>query len=523
MDQLVTLPRVIVEVNGAPLSPNEAGALVAVRVHQRLSLPTLGELAFLDPEGQVAEATTLSPGSSLRIAIEEEHAPLFVGEVTAVDYEYGPSHAREVRVRGYDLLHRLRKRQPVGAHVQVTVVELVRALVSDLGLAVEAVETGPIWQKLVQYRQSDLELMTEVADRCGLYLALRDEILHLLTLEGLGDPVPLMLGESLLEARVVVNADPACRSVKASGWNPWRAQPHQGHANEPRLGRRVATEVPPTRVGGSGERNLVDETIQDDGQAEIMAQAELDRRVAGEVVLWGVAEGNPFLQPGTPITVAGVGDSLAGRYVLTAVTHTIDHRKGFVSEIDTAPPPPRPRQRNTLSTLGHVTRVDDPEELGRIRVSLPNYDDVETDWLEVVLPAAGADKGIVALPDVGDRVFVLLGRDDPAQGVVLGGLYGVQAPPDTGVKDGAVRRYNFRTPGGQHVRLDDDKKTVHIRDSGGNYVQLSPGKARLENSDGSYIELAREKVMIHAEVGLEIEAPGQSVVIRGQSIDFERA
>lgn len=518
MDQLITLPRVVVEVDGAPLSTNEARALASVRVQQRLSLPTLCELTFLDPE-----MVELSPGCALCVAVEKHDEPLFSGQVTAVDYEYGPSNARTVRVRGYDLLHQLRKRQPVRAHVQLTLVELARALVSDLGFAVEAVEPGPLWHRLVQYRQSDLQLMTELAERCGLYFTLRGDTLHLLSLQGFGESLRLRLGESLLEARVVVNSDPTCRSVAISGWDPWRAESHRGRAADPRVGRRIGAEVAPTRVGGTGERNLVDETVQSDSQAEALAQAELDRRVAGEVVVSAVADGNPRLQPGTPIEIEGVAESLAGRYVLTAVTHTLDHHKGFISTIETSPPPAYSRQRGTLSTLGVVTRVNDPDGLGRIRVSLPNYADIETDWLEVVIPGAGADKGIIALPDVGDRVLVLLARDDPAQGVVLGGLYGVQSPPDAGVTNGTVCRYTFQTPGGQRVRLDDEHKTVRIDNSAGDYVQLSPGTVRLANSDGSYIELSEKKLLIHAEVGLDIEAPGQPIVIRGQSIDFEKA
>ncbi len=100
--------------------------------------------------------------------------PLFVGEVTAVDYEYGPARQRVVRVRGYDFLHRLRKRQPVGAHVQLNLNELAQALVADLGLSVEAVDPGPLRQNIIQYNQSDLDLMTQAAERCGLYFTLRD-------------------------------------------------------------------------------------------------------------------------------------------------------------------------------------------------------------------------------------------------------------------------------------------------------------------------------------------------------------
>lgn len=104
------------------------------------------------------------------------------------------------------------------------------------------------------------------------------------------------------------------------------------------------------------------------------------------------------------------------------------------------------------------------------------------------------------LPEIGDPVLVLFDPDDPAQGVVLGSLYGVD------VKDRAVRRYTLLTPGGQRLQLDDENKLL-----------------RLENTDGSHVELGPKTVRLHATVDLEIEAPGRRVTIRGNAIDFERA
>ena len=65
------------------------------------------------------------------------------------------------------------------------------------------------------------------------------------------------------------------------------------------------------------------------------------------------------LRPGTPVQVTGLLDRLAGRYVLTSVTHTIDSRRGFVSELSSVPPPARERARGAVAVLGEVTRDRD--------------------------------------------------------------------------------------------------------------------------------------------------------------------
>ena len=101
--------------------------------------------------------------------------------------------------------------------------------------------------------------------------------------------------------------------------------------------------------------------------------------------------------------------------------------------------------------------------------------------------------------------------------------YGTTPPPDAGVNDGAIRRYNIQTPGGQRISLDDDENSVRINTGEDTFIEFSPGTARLENSGGSFVELSGNQLVIHAEVDLQIEAPGKSIVIRGKSIDFESA
>jgi len=504
MSAIVAIPHVVVELEGAQLADNALRTLTRVLVQQRLSVPTLCELTFEDPAGAIAQA--YAPGSSLLVRLEGYTEPLFSGEITAVEYVYGPRHEREIRVRSYDSLHRLRKRQPVRAHVQVGLLDLCSEIAADLGLSVESMDDGPIWQHVIQHRQSDLDLLVELAEQCGLYLTVRGTILHLVTLSGLGTPVPLDLGDSLLEARLEVNADPACRSVLANGWDASRAERHRATVTETKLGREVTAEVAPDRVGGSGQRNLVDQSAFTDRHAAGLAQSELDWHTAREVSFWGVAQGDPGLQPARPVEIRGVEAALTGRYVITSATHRVDRENGFTSEISTTPPARRGRRSAAVAALGAVSRIDDPDGLGRVRVSLPTYEDVETDWMCVLLPAAGKGKGFVSLPDVGDQVLVLFAHEDPSQGVVLGGLYGVQKPPDTGIENGAVARYTLLTPGGQQAQLDDTRKAVH-----------------LANSDGSFVDISPEKIVVHAKTDLFLEAPGRLVVIQGDKIDFRRA
>jgi uncharacterized protein involved in type VI secretion and phage assembly len=155
------------------------------------------------------------------------------------------------------------------------------------------------------------------------------------------------------------------------------------------------------------------------------------------------------------------------------------------------------------AALGEITQVEATR--GRVKLKLAGYNDVDTDWLPVASAGAGAGKGMIALPDVGDVVLVLFHRSDPARGVVLSGIWNPSGPPDAGVEGGRVRRFAFCSAGGQKVELDDDKSALRISDKTGSFVELTP-----------------QGMKLHAKTPLTIEAPGQAIVLLGNSVDFRR-
>jgi phage protein D/phage baseplate assembly protein gpV len=498
---VVAVPQVLVEVDGLPLEETAINELAAVRVRHRLAAPAQCELTFHGP----VETDLPGAGNDVRVAVAGHDTPLFEGQITAVEHVFGPDRDYSLVVRAYDALHRLRKRQSARAFVQTTVDGLASELAGDAGMSSESAESGPVWQNVVQHNETDLELLVVLAARCGMYPVVRDGDLHLITFEGTGDAVELTLGEELLEARVELNGERATRSVKAVGWDPLSAETHEAEASSPRTGRDVGAQVDPSDVGGTGDVALYGEFASDDAHASALAQSELDARAAGEVTFWGVAEGDPRLRAGTPVDLSGLRDELDGTYVLTDVTHTVDGIRGYLTELSSAPPEVRRRRTAAIAALGKVTSVDDPDGRGRVRVNFPAYGDVESDWLGVVVPGAGSDRGVVALPDVGDHVLVVFAHEDPAAGLVVGGLYGTGGPPDPGVAGAEVRRFSVRTSGGQWITLDDENK-----------------KLRLEDVTGSSVELTPNQVTIHAAVDLTIEAPGRAVVVRAKTVDFEQ-
>jgi uncharacterized protein involved in type VI secretion and phage assembly len=501
---------VTVRVDDRPLEARPASALRRVRVVQLLSAPAQCELVFQAPDEELA-SEGIAPGTTLRIELDDGDIPLFSGEVTAVEHVYTAARWLEIRVRAHDPLHRLQKRQSARAMTEVDIAAVARELLSDAGVAasVESGESTAAWPLLLQHDQTDFELLRDVCDRSARYFVLREDTLHLLTLEGISGEAPeLTLGTELLEATFELNAAPGCRRVVARGWDPARAVAVEAQADAPHSARSAAARVDLAEVGAADERLIGGLTESSEAHAQLIAQAELDRSVASELTLRGTVLGDPALRPGAAVEIAGVAERLTGRYVLTEVVHTIDPETGYQSVISSQPPAPlfaAAAQPEPLGmALARVTAVDDPDRLGRVRVQLPAFGNIETGWIQVLGLGAGAKKGLAILPDTDDQVLVSLVRGELGHAIVLGGLY-EGGNPDPGVEGGNTRRFSLQTSGGQRLIFDDNNHIVRIADD-----------------KGSHLEMSRDGVVLHSEVALTIECPGQALVFRASTIDFER-
>ncbi|MCI4065776.1 phage baseplate assembly protein V [Micromonospora sp. R77] len=504
----MTVPRTpTVAVDGVPLPDAVTGRLRGIRVAARLGRPTQCELTLATALGAAALDPPVRPGATLDVCLDGHPDPLFTGEVTCVELAYAADGPALLRIRAYDPLHRLRKRQELRVFESVTAADLARELCADLGLTVDAQTDGPRLERLLQHRHTDLELLTEVTGRAGLHPVVDGDRLRLLTLDGYGEPVPLTLGRTVHTLRVAENLDRAGGESTALGWHPQRAEPLRQQATEARSGRRTALRPDPGDVGAAGGRTAVDQPGRSDDELAALAQAALDARVATLVTAEGVAEGDPALRPGRRIALTGVPEPVAGVYVLTEVVHTVD-ADGHLTAFSTVPPgpPPGPAPAPATVTLGTVTDVDDPDRLGRVRLTLPAYGELDAGWLAVVCPGAGRGKGIVALPDPEDTVLVLLPGGEPTAGIVLGSLFGAVEPYDAGIVDGRARRWSMRTGTGQSIVIDDDGRTLRLATDAGSFVELRPGLTT-----------------VHAAGDLVLSAPGRAMVVRARTVDFLRA
>jgi phage baseplate assembly protein V len=110
-----------------------------------------------------------------------------------------------------------------------------------------------------------------------------------------------------------------------------------------------------------------------------------------------------------------------------------------------------------------VADVNDPQKLGRVKVTFPWFDDqMVTEWCRCANTYAGKDYGSFWIPEKDDEVLVAFVHGDMRLPIVLAGLYnGKDTPPS--FRDDSKDQKLFYTKAGNKLLMDDSTGDQRIQ------------------------------------------------------------
>ena len=170
-----------------------------------------------------------------------------------------------------------------------------------------------------------------------------------------------------------------------------------------------------------------------------------------------------------------------------------------------------------------VTDVDDPKQIGRLRAKIPAIlgEVVETGWALPCAPfGGGKNRGMLAMPEVGDTIWIEFAAGDLSRPIWVGAFWG--APESAGGPDDLAEETGTEVPtsedypaGPQHFVLRT--KTGHriALDDEGGIVIFAHGDGQTEirlTADGEVIVKANT-------IKLGVEA-SEAVVLGNNFKDF---
>lgn len=172
------------------------------------------------------------------------------------------------------------------------------------------------------------------------------------------------------------------------------------------------------------------------------------------------------------------------------------------------PPITQPRFYGVM--IGIVTRVDDPDGLGRVEIRLPWYASGYRRWARVTQIYAGPGYGSTWIPEKHGEVLVAFHLGSLRSPYVIGCLHGkVDNPPHSRTSSSDIR--TLRTPAGSELTFDETNGVITLKTPTGASVRLAEKSGEITIKAETSISLEAKKISIKGTEG---------VTVSGKTIDL---
>lgn len=575
----IGLVTVVVKINGVPLP--DTIPVSSVSVAYRCNRIPYAILTVLDgdvptQDFPASNLDTLSPGQQIEILAGYSGAnkQIFKGMIIRHSVKIMQDEAPCIEIECKDEAVKLTAGRRNKYFFDKKDSEIIESLLRSHQINASVEATTLRHKQMVQYYATDWDFLLTRAEANGM-LALTDAgRVSVKKPDFAQEPkFTLNYGTSIYEFEAEMDARDQFPKAEASFWNPGDQRlvkissgggglPDGGtgggalSAVAGALGITLPGNAPNTdyrEVLGWSEYGLQHGGAFTSEECQAWAEAQAVKsklaREKGRVKFQGVAD----LRPGHCIQINGVGLRHSGKAYVTGVSHEIADGAWFThaqfglpmrwaaQEFDDLNDTPAAALLPAVNGLqiGIVTELKgspaDPDF--RIQVRLPL---VETGgdgvWSRLAQQDAGANRGAVWRPEIGDEVIVGFINDDPRHAVVIGALHSAQNPApipadDDNHEKGWITRSDMRlvfndqkksihieTPGGKQIRVDEDADLIEISDQHQNRITMDRDGIVIESGKDLTLKAVQNmkiealKIEQEAQATFKIQAQGQAQI-----------
>jgi phage protein D len=294
--------------------------------------PDTPEIPELYLDGSVVDfgkeiSLSLGPSGSART--------VFTGKVSAIEAVFAEGAEPEVVIFAEDALMKLRTTRRFKSYEEQNDAQIAEAVAGEHGISVQANATGPTYDVVQQWNQSDLAFLRERAAQIRAEVWIQDDTLYFQTRESRrGTELTLVQGNQLLDVQIRADLAHQRTKVKVTGYDAKDRDAIDEEAGSDAISGEVSggQSGPAVLQRAFGERvsHRVRSVPLTDAEATDWARAEMLRRSRGFVTAVGTTNGSPDMVVGSKLTLQRVGAPFnGGGYYVTFVNHSYDRTNGF--------------------------------------------------------------------------------------------------------------------------------------------------------------------------------------------------
>jgi phage protein D/phage baseplate assembly protein gpV len=532
-------------VAGTKLDPKWRDLTIEVKVVDSLTLPDMALVRLSDPQGDNVDSHPLQLGKDIEIkaAAKEARATttIFKGQIAAVEPEF-TAHGVTISIRAYDKAHKLNRERKTRTFQQMSASDMIRKVANEAGLSPKVTSTSVVHEFFQQSNETDWNFAWRLALMHDYEVVVSDQTLEFRPANaGAGTPVELTWQDTLISFRPRMSGVQQPKTVNVRAWDPKGKKLVTGTAaNGTTTSQAGVQRSQVSQDLGGGTTAVTDRVAFNNGEANAIAKATLDRMSDAFFEADGVAFGNPAIKAGGKVKVKGVGQKFGGTFTVTSSTHSYRGSTGYQTSfqisgrssrtlLELMRPPPE-RDWSSSLVVGVVTNNNDPDQMGRVRVKYPSLSDTEeSNWARVATPSAGNARGLLMLPQVDEEVIVGFEHGDTRRPIVVGSVFNGRDKPGADLlqnRDGSFAllsnekihqhaKKDFEIKSDQSLMVEVTKDETHK--VGGNYKNEATGNGNLKAQQYT-IEAGSSLTVKGVSVTVEASA---SLTLKGATVDIQ--
>lgn len=542
-----------IKVGGQEISDEMSGCVLEVVVDTCLHLPDMCTILLIDTALRWVDDGSLDVGKEVVVTVNK--TLLFQGEMTALEPAFDQDGRATVLLRAYDKSHRLHLGRQTRTFVHKSDSQIVQSIAGEAGLSAQVDATSPTHEYVLQFNQTNMEFLLARAARNGYQVYGAEGTLYFKKGDwSRGQGPTLTWEENLRSFRPRLTTAHQANTVVVRGWDgkgktAIEAQATQSSGlNQGGLDQTGGLKA--QSAFGAAKEVVVDRPVVTVDEATAIATGRSNDLSRDFVQAEGICFGDPKLKAGYKVTVEGVGTRFGGSYYLTSARHvlsggryetafsvsgrlpdTLHQLLGDAQGDEQA----QGRVRGVVTAL--VTNLNDPDNLGRVKVKFPwlgSSPEIESDWMRQASPMAGAQRGLMIVPEVNDEVLVAFEHGDVHHPYIVGGLWSTTDKPprqnSEATGEGKVNQRVLKTRAGHLIVLDDKQgeEQISVTSKGGHTVVLNDKSGsesitirdRTGNNEMA-IDSAKNSVTIKCQGDFSVTAQGKITLKSTQDMSLE--
>ncbi len=496
-------------------------------------------------------ALTINPTGGV---VDPSRALEFIGVITDVQLENSIDGLNTVLIHAASSTISMDGAAKNAHYYDKSASDIIGAIVGNYPITVGKIESTKDKFKFdTQYRESDFDYIMRLARGAGMFAYYTGRDFNL-TPANSSNTVDLVWRENLGAFRMGLGTAPVEFKSEVYNYEQKKTYSQDSQSISQQASLSEQSKVSPQaskKIFKESSFSSSPKTVEDAKALDKTLENER-RRAMGSMIRCRGQSIVPAVTIGSCIKIEGM-DKLDGQYWVKSVRHIFDdsgkyHNTFVCTPLDIAYPGKRETGKDletgeesikaTASienveeakrkpVLGlHVARVvdlNDPESLGRIKISYPWLDSQQTAWVRLMVPHAGKDRGWYALPELDDEVLIGYEHGNTDHPVVLGCLYNKENSPmqEAVSSDNDIKM--FMTRSGNKIVFNDKDGSEQIlisQKEGKNQIVLDISGPSISITTEGDISIKGNNLAVEAQEGITMKA-SSDVKIEGANIEIK--